>query len=97
MDLLAAADRPTTLKFLEIPPLAALFPARPTPVAALGSHGPEHTAPLSQLSALCYICLIMQDRIRDTELWEGGPDVTQPGAQAQPLLLGRNLQGETQE
>lgn len=60
---LAPADSPAALRFLEIQAPAALFPARPTPVAALDSHGPEHTAPLSRLSALSYVCLIVQDRI----------------------------------
>ncbi|CAI9169470.1 unnamed protein product [Rangifer tarandus platyrhynchus] len=74
---LAPADCPLALRFLGMPPFSALFPARPTPVAALDSHVPEHTALLSRLSALCFKCLISQDRIA-AELWEGRPVCLSP-------------------
>ena len=55
-----------------------------SPLAALDSHVPEHTALLSRLSALCFKCLISQDRIACGAL--GRPArVAQPGVQAQPL------------
>lgn len=72
------ADHAAEFKFLAaLPPSpASLSPGLPKPVAALGSHGPEHTAPLSRLSALCSLCSIMQDQLRDAELWEGQASVT---------------------
>lgn len=83
------ADHPAEFKFLAaLPPSpASLSPGLPKPVAALGSHGLEHTALLSRLSAFCSLCSIMQDRLRDAELREGQASVTQPGAQVQPRLL----------